>query len=153
MDASIVLVDNESKYLVAYERLLRPLRCKILCAQRRSDALPFLSAPRIALVVVEPCLADGDGLELILIGRTLRPPESGIVVTAFPSRWERGGPATQGPQGISRSHSLIVSLLHSRRDSSRHGSRTASCRPTRRPEFANRSFSSGEREGSREHRT
>ncbi len=85
MDASIVLVDNESKYLVAYERLLRPLRCKILCAQRRSDALSFLSAPRIAIVVVEPCLADGDGLELIRMARTMRPPASGIVVTAFPS--------------------------------------------------------------------
>lgn len=85
MDASIVLVDNESKHLVAYERLLRPLRCKILCAQRRSDALPFLSAPRIAIVVVEPCLADGDGVELIRMARKMRPPASGIVVTAFPS--------------------------------------------------------------------
>jgi CheY-like chemotaxis protein len=80
LDASIVLVDSEPKFLVAFERLLRRLRCQTLCAQRLSEALQYLSSAHIALVVVEPCLVDGDGLELVRIARRMRPPASAIVI-------------------------------------------------------------------------
>lgn len=86
MDVSIVLVDNEPKFLVAYERLLRGLGCTTFCALRLSDAIPYVLSPHVALVVVEPRLVDGDGLELIRMARRTRPPGSGIVITAFPSQ-------------------------------------------------------------------
>ena len=75
-----MLVDSEPKFLVAFERLLRRLRCQTLCAQRLSEALQYLSSAHIALVVVEPCLVDGDGLELVRIARRMRPPASAIVI-------------------------------------------------------------------------
>jgi DNA-binding response OmpR family regulator len=86
VDVSIVLVDNEPKFLVAYERLLRGLGCTTFCAQRLSDAIPYVLSPHVALVVVEPRLADGDGLELIRMARRTRPQGSGIAITAFPSQ-------------------------------------------------------------------
>jgi DNA-binding NtrC family response regulator len=86
VDASIVLVDNAPKFLVAYERLLRGLGCTTFCAQRLSDAIPYVLSPHVALVVVEPRLVDGDGLELIRMARRTRPPSSGIVITAFRSQ-------------------------------------------------------------------
>jgi hypothetical protein len=62
VDASIVLVDNEPKFLVANERLHRGLGCTTFCAQRLSDAIPYVLSPHVALVFVEPRLVDGDGL-------------------------------------------------------------------------------------------
>ncbi len=85
VNASIVLVDNEPKFLAAYEWLLRGLGCTTFCAQRLGEAIPYVASPRVALVVVEPHLIDGDGLDLIRMARRLRPPGSGIVITAFPS--------------------------------------------------------------------
>lgn len=85
VDASILLVDNEPRLLVAYERLLRGLGCKVLCAQRLREALQCFSSPSIALIIVDPCLVDGDGLELVRVGRRMQPPASGIVMAALPS--------------------------------------------------------------------
>lgn len=116
MDASIVLVDNEPKFLVAYERLLRGLGCTAFCAQRLSDAIPYVLSPHVALVVVEPRLVDGDGLELIRMARRTRPPGSGIVITAFPSQMGARQAGEAGAAGTLRSRSLVVCSWGSPRD-------------------------------------
>jgi DNA-binding NtrC family response regulator len=82
---SILVVDDEADLLATYERLLRRHGYRVIPAGTRRCALDAISSQRLALVVSDLRLPDGDGLDVVRAARALTPGPPVIVVTGFPS--------------------------------------------------------------------
>ncbi len=78
---SVLVVDAEPDFAVAYERLLRRRGYRVVTAASRRDGLATVEAAPLALVIADVRLPDGDGLDVIRAARATAPPTPAVVVT------------------------------------------------------------------------
>lgn len=81
----VLIVDDEADLVTTYERALRRLGYRIISAGSRRAGLDVLRSERLALVVADLRLPDGDGLDIVRAARELPDPPPVIVVTGYPS--------------------------------------------------------------------
>lgn len=81
----VLIVDDEADLVTTYERALRRLGYRIIPAGSRRAGLDVLRSERLALVVADLRLPDGDGLDIVRAARELPDPPPVIVVTGYPS--------------------------------------------------------------------
>jgi DNA-binding response OmpR family regulator len=87
--STILVVDDEVDLVVTYERLLRRMGYRVIPTGTRRDALDVLRSERLALVVADLRLPDGDALDVVRAAREAVPSPPIIVATAFPSEGNR----------------------------------------------------------------
>jgi DNA-binding response OmpR family regulator len=89
MTPSILVVDDERDLLSTYERLLARRGFRVVTAATREAGLDAVRSERLALVVSDLRLPDGDGLDIVRSAATTHTPPPVIVVTGF------GSPSTR----------------------------------------------------------
>jgi DNA-binding response OmpR family regulator len=82
---AVLVVDDEADLVTTYERALRRLGYRIIPAGTRQAGLQALRSERLALVVADLRLPDGDGLDIVRAAREAPGPPPVIVVTGFAS--------------------------------------------------------------------
>ena len=95
----ILVVDDEADLLTTYERLLRRQGYRVVATGSRSGGLAIIERERLALVVSDLRLPDGDGLELVRAARGTPTPTPVIVVTGFVSEASRLAARAAGASG------------------------------------------------------
>ena len=85
MRRRVLVVDDETDFLVTYERLLRREGYEVVTATSRATGLTALAGERPHLVISDLRLPDGDGLDVVRAARAARDPVPVIVITGYPS--------------------------------------------------------------------
>ena len=85
----ILVVDDEDDLTQTYERLLRRNGYRVIRASSCREGVDAIGRHRLALVVADLQLPDGDGLDLVRAARAAAPPMPVIVVTGFSSQLRR----------------------------------------------------------------
>jgi DNA-binding response OmpR family regulator len=81
----VLVVDDESDFLVTYERLLRRQGYEVITASTRAAALAAVAAGELQLVISDVRLPDGDGFDVVRAARAASIALPVIVVTGYPS--------------------------------------------------------------------
>jgi DNA-binding response OmpR family regulator len=85
MRRRVLVVDDETDFLVTYERLLRREGYEVVTATSRAAGLAALAGELPHLVISDLRLPDGDGLDVVRAARAARDPVPVIVITGYPS--------------------------------------------------------------------
>jgi DNA-binding response OmpR family regulator len=85
MRRRVLVVDDETDFLVTYERLLRREGYEVVTATSRATGLAALAGELPHLVISDLRLPDGDGLDVVRAARAARDPVPVIVITGYPS--------------------------------------------------------------------
>jgi DNA-binding response OmpR family regulator len=96
----VLIVDDEADLVTTYERALRRLGYRIIPAGTRQAGLEVLRSERLALVVADLRLPDGDGLDIVRAAREAPGPPPVIVVTGFPSAAGHQGALEAGARAV-----------------------------------------------------
>src|SRR5262249_41301071 len=72
--------------IATYERLLRRRGHRVVSATSRAGGLKTITSERLALLVADVRLPDGDGLDLVRAARRAPGPPAVIVATGYPSQ-------------------------------------------------------------------
>jgi len=91
----ILVVDNEPDLRHTYDRLLRRQGYRVITAGSRAEGLRLVTEPP-RLVIADPKLPDGDGLDIVRAASANHPPVPVIVVTSFASAASRKAAQTSG---------------------------------------------------------
>lgn len=89
MTPAILAVDDERDLLVSYERLLGRSGYRVIGSSTRHEGLAVIARERLALVISDLRLPDGDGLDIVHAACRAPAPVPVIVVTGFASEASR----------------------------------------------------------------
>jgi two-component system response regulator HydG len=80
---TLLIVDDEVAHLRTLEKLFVKEGYRVLAAERGQQALEFLRAEVVDLVITDLVMPDLDGMDLLRLVRTLQPEAEVILMTAF----------------------------------------------------------------------
>jgi two-component system response regulator PrrA len=113
MSARVLVVDDEADFLATYERLLRRQGYEVTVVSSRAAALAVVARARLALVISDLQLSDGDGMDVVRAARAAPVPLPVIVVTGYPSEERRRAALAAGATAFLAKPFAAAALLAS----------------------------------------
>ena len=120
--APILLVDDEEDLVATYERILLRKGYPVISAHTLNDGLAVIERRPLKLLVTDVRLPDGNGLDLVRVGRQQLNPIPALVVTGFASQAGRTAALDAGaanylakPFGVSTFTALVENTLADKR--------------------------------------